>query len=405
MKFLKIIGLLIIIAIAFEAGVIYQKRQPAVELNNPSNPGKDVVVGITVRAAHPQRRDMRRVIRATGTLEPVDKADVYAKVPGDITEIHAEEGDKVLKGQLLAKIDDRELKLAVDRAETALSQALVSSGNMESTLNRNRRLFERGLISEQEFDSLRTQHRVAKQQVQSARTALEQARLKLSYSEIRSPLEGTVTRKDCELYRKVSSAERLFRVAILDPLRVRVRVTEKEVSRISVGENPVTLEVDALSDTKGGGEFTGDLSFVGPVVDSRTGTVEVRVRVSNADGALTSGMFSRVYIQTDVHPATKVVLKQALLGEEGAHYVFVVRPGDGNRPVAHRVEVKAGISDDKYAEILSDKPSFSDWVIVEGQNLLSEGDRVVFAGSSEEGEPMPKGFTPAASLGSEAENP
>jgi len=405
MKLFKVIGFFIVIAIVFEAGVIYQKRKPAVERDNPYDPGDGGAAGITVRVAHPEKRDMREVIRATGTLESVEKADVFAKVPGEITRLYVEEGDTVKKGRLLAKIDDRELRLAVKRAKTMLAQARVSSSNMESTLGRNRKLFERGLISDQEFEALQTQYRLAKQQVESARVALEQARLKLSYSEIRSPMRGTVTRRDCDLYQRVSSAERLFQVAVLDPLRVKVRVTEKEVSRIKVGENPVTLEVDALADTARGGRFPGKVVFVSRVVDSETGTVEVRVRVPNTDGMLIPGMFTRVFIQTELHPRTKVVLKQALGGEEGAYHVFVVRPGEDGSRVARRVEVEAGIADDKYVEILSDEPSFSDRVVVEGQNLLSEGDIVVFASPAGEGRPASGGFAAGAPPGKEAPNP
>jgi len=375
--------------VAFGAGTYYQKWKQSSAGNNP---GHEVSASVTVRVAQPQRRDMYETVRTTGTLEPIEKADMFAKVPGDIVAVHVKEGETVDVGKLLAELDDKELKLAVKQANATVRQARVNYRNLSRTWERNKQLHDEQLISEQQYEQVRAQYRVAASQVRSARVALEQARLNLSYTKIHSPMAGIVTRRNCEKHQKVSSAERLFEIAGLDALRVKVRVTEKEISSIKGTKRPVRLRIEALKDTSLDREFEGNLSFISPVVDSDSGTVEVRVDVPNADGLLTPGMFTRLVIETQFHPRTRAVLKQALLGEESAYYVFVVRPDEKGRPVAYRLDVKTGLAEEQYVELLGNEPTESDWVVIEGQNLLNEGDSVVFA-SPEKGEPVPTGFT------------
>ncbi|GEM_PF-1966260 len=395
MRFGKIFLVLLLVFLAFEAGVIYQKRKHSAKGDNSGNPGHESAGGITVRVAQPVVRDMYETVRTTGTLEPVEKADIFAKLPGEVIAVHVEEGDRVETDQLLAELDDKELKLAVKQAKAALRQANVNYRNTSRTWKRNKELFEEELISVQQYEQVRAQNRVAASQVQSARVALEETRLNLSYTKIRSPMAGIITRRACDKHQKISSAERLFEVARLETLRVRVRITEKEIAAIKGTQRPVRLRIEALKDTPLDREFAGNLSFISPVVDADSGTVEVRVEVPNVDSTLTPGMFARLVIETKLHPGAPAILKQALLGEEGAFYVFVVGPDDKGRPVAHRVDVKTALADETFVELTGDEPGRTDWVVTEGQNLLNEGDAVIFA-SPEEGEPAPTGFSLAS---------
>jgi len=394
MRWVKIAAFLVGAALIFQIGVLHQKRNRNKETDSSDKIKDDRPMGVTVRVRKPQIRDMYETVRTTGTLEPLDTADIFAKLPGDIIDVMVQEGDVVEKGRILAKMDDKELNLNLKQAQSAYRQALVNYRNFEGMWKRNKKLYEEDLISEQQYEQVTAQYRVAKSQVKSAKVVVSEARLNLSYTKIKAPISGVVTYRNCEKFQKISAAEKLFEVSKLDTLHVKVRITEKELPDVKATRRPARIRVEALKGTELDRDFVGNVSFIGPVIDSSSGTVEVRVETNNSEGLLTSGMFTRVTIETRLHLSATAVPKQALMGEEGDYYLFVARPDENGRPVASRVDVKTGLSDDYFVEIVGGKIQPSDWVVTEGQNLLNEGDALFFA-SPEQGEEAPTGFSPS----------
>lgn len=398
MRYFKIAVIIVFALAVFRLGAYYQQRKPADELANPTGSKKqEASVGVTVRASKPETRDMYETVRATGTLEPIYKVDVYSKVPGDILEVLVEEGAHVEKGQTLTNIDDKELSLNVQQADVNYKQAQTNLKNIKATYERSKSLYKDELISAQQYEQIEAQYRLALGQVKSAKVMLQQAGLSHSYARIAAPMSGVVTFRDCENNKRISQANRIFEVSNLDVLRIKIRITENEIPAVRAAERPVKLEIEALKNSEAPKEYEGKITLISPVVDSSSGTSEVRVEVQNTDGSLTSGMFTRVVIETKLHEQTNVIPKQALLGEEGAYYVFIVKKDANNKLKAHRVDITTGLADDNFIEITGGEITDTDDVVIEGQNLLNEGDAVVLASAetgAATGEAAPGEFSP-----------
>lgn len=379
MRAFSFLIIVVLLALSFYGGTMYQeKRMNAVGRNGTAMFSEQT--GVTVLAVNPVRRDMFETIRATGNLEAVNRMEVFSQVPGVIKKCLVKEGQTVKKKQIMAKLDDRELKLNNRQAYAALRQARVNEDNLKETLERNEELYDDQLISDQQIEQLRAQYQMARAQVKSARVAKDLARLNLSYATIKSPMGGTVATRNCELNQRVTTADTIFEVAELGKLRIRIFVTEEEVHRINTGARPVRMKFDALEGRSEKGEFTGKVVFISPVVNPDNGTVEVRIESANPGNVLTEGMFGRLTIETNLHENTLAIPKQALVGEEGHYQVFVAKTSStDNTSTAHKVDVVTGIADADYVEILDGSIDTETLVIIEGQNLLGEGDPIVFA--------------------------
>lgn len=379
----KLVLVILVLTIGFAGGVFYKART----INrgkNPIHPDFKRSIGVTVRVEKPIRKDMFETIKASGNLEAINKVEVISQIPGIIESCLVREGDEVKKGDVLAKLDDDEVALNYRQAQTALTQALVNKENLAQTLRRNEELYKDQLISDQQIEQIRAQYALAESQVKSARVALDMAKLNLSRATIRAPMSGKIAMRNCEINQRVTGAEPLFRIADLSKLQVKIYVTEDDVHRIEKEKRPVRLTFDALRGGQYDRVYEGRVTFISPVVNPESGTVEVKVEVTNSEGVLTEGMFARLVVETALHANALVVPKQALIGEEGRYEVFVAIQKDGeDKFIAHQVDVKTGISDDTYVEITTGDIDENSLVVVEGQNLLSEGDIVVFASSME----------------------
>lgn len=377
MKIIKILGVILVFLVGVIIGVEYQKdvTAKALKVANDAKIAK-TSGGVTVRAEKPLRRDMIESIRTTGNLEAVDRVDVFSKLPGVITECFVVEGAPIKKGDVMAKLDSREFQLNLRQASSAMNQAVANRDNIRATLERNEQLYADQLISDQQIDQLRTQLKLAESQVRSAKVAKDLASLNLSYATVRAPMDGVVAVKNCEMNKRVTTADNIYEIAAMGNLKVIIFVTEDEVHRLKAGDHPVKISFDALKGTPSEKQYDGKVVFISPVVNPDNGTVEVRVEVVNPDGALTEGMFSRLVIEVGRIPNAMVVPKQSLIGEEGRQQLFVAKEGQGGTLTAHKIDVVAGIEDAEFVTIESPEITDATLVISEGQNLLSEGDRV-----------------------------
>lgn len=379
----KFILFILVLALGFAGGMLYKSRTTK-HSKNPAGSSNQRYTGVTVRVEKPIRKDMFETIKASGNLEAINKVEVISQIPGIIESCVVREGDEVKKGEVLAKLDDDELTLNYRQAQTTLTQALVNKENLAQTLKRNEELYKEQLISEQQIEQIRAQYALAESQVKSAKVALDMARLNLSRALIRAPMSGKVAMKNCEINQRVTGADILFRIVDLGKLEVKIYVTEEDVHRIEKEKRPVKLTFDALRSGQYDKVYEGKVTFISPVVNPDSGTVEVKIEVANPERILTEGMFARVVVETALHQNALVIPKQALMGEEGRYEVFIaVKNDDKDTITAHRVDIKTGISDDTYIEIISEKIDENSLVIVEGQNLLSEADFVVFASPME----------------------
>jgi membrane fusion protein (multidrug efflux system) len=328
---------------------------------------KDEVPAVPVEVATTQRAEMAAVYTGTAPLEADRKAFVMPKVQGEIRQVLADEGKHVRAGEVLARLDGDKLRL-----EVALNEATMRK--LERDYNRNLELQQKGLISAVSLDNL-------KYELEAAKANWELARLQLSYCDIRSPIEGTVTQRldvvkvgntVTPVGGVIESGESsLFVVEDLDTLMLRVNVPERELAKLSVGQ-PAQLSFDAVPNKT----FEGRISLISPYVRAETATFAVRIRVTGSEGLLRPGMFARVAIIYERKPDALQIPRTALLDGDGPPKVFVVQGGKA----AERA-VTLGLSNGAWIEVTNGLKD-GEQVVVVGQGAVKPGAAVRVVNSS-----------------------
>jgi membrane fusion protein, multidrug efflux system len=306
---------------------------------------------IPVEVARPERGEMLAMYSGTATLEAEADAEVIAKVGGEVRRILVEEGDRVRAGQLLAQLDDRQLRLEAAQTRAALAKA-------ERDFNRQVELNKKGLVSAGAFESL-------KYDLDNHRAADDLAQLNLSYSAIRAPFAGVVAIRHVKLGQELAVGAPLFRVTDPTPLRANVFVPERELARLKPGQ-AATVAADALS----GRTFPAHVKLVAPTVDSTTATFKVTLQVDDPQGALKPGMFARVGIVFERRAETLTIPRVALLEGDGSSNIFVVNAGK-----AEQRTIKTGLSSSGRIEVV-DGLQGAEQVVIVGQNGLKDGNPV-----------------------------
>jgi membrane fusion protein (multidrug efflux system) len=286
---------------------------------------------------------------------------VVAKVQGEIRQILVDEGQRVREGQLLARLDGDQLRLQVALAEATMRK-------LERDYARNTELQAKGLVSAIAIDNL-------KYELEAAKATWELARLQLSYTDIRSPIAGTVTvrAERVKIGNTVipaggviaTSDSALFVVEDLDSLILRVDVPERELAKLSVGQL-AELSFDAVP----GRRFAGQIALISPYVDAETATFGVRIRVTETGGLLRPGMFARVAIVYERKPDALQIPRTALLDGDGPPKVFVVHDGKA----AERA-VSLGLSNGAMIEVVEGLKD-GEQVVVVGQGAVKPGAAV-----------------------------
>ena len=312
---------------------------------------------LPVRAEAVKRGEISAYIQTHARLEAERWVQVIARTSGEVIDLRVEEGDRVKAGDLLALLDPEEAKLRRRQAQVAVEQA-------KSANQRTQALFERQLVSEEEFDA--TAH-----QLESAQVALSEAQLNLDYTQVRASISGTVMQRNVELGDLINANQPAFVVADLQPLLARIFVPEKRMGQISQGQE-AEIAIDALPDQR----FTGRVRMINPGVDPQSGTVKVTLEVPAGNGALRPGMFATVRLITQRRPNALIIPKKALVLETDEDDVFAL---DSN--TVRRVPVKLGLVDGDRVEILSGLEE-GRMVVTVGQESLKDGAAVRLAGQT-----------------------
>jgi len=314
---------------------------------------------IPVRAEAAVRLEISKSVLKNTTLEAERWVDVRARRQGQIVQILKEEGDPVRKGDVLAELDSDDARLQVTQMEVAYLDAKRNYARVE-------KIFKSNLMSEEQFES-------AKTQLDRSSAQLDQAKLDLSYTRVTAPISGIVTMRGVEIGNVVTNNQVVFSVADFDPLLARIRVPEKEIGKIEVGQMArITVETEVEK------AYSGRVKMISPVVDPESGTIKVTVEIPSRTSILRPGMFASVNIITETRPRALVIPKKALVLEGEGNQVFVMEKGEGGSK-AQRRRVEIGFSDSDRLEIVSGVEE-GEMVITVGQDGLRPGADVRMVG-------------------------
>jgi len=290
-------------------------------------------------------------ITSSATVDTEQQVEVFSKATGICAEMIVEEGDKVSKGQTLARLDDSQPRLAE-------IQARVNRDKLAASLKRAEQMLKDDLLSDEEYEEVRYRFTAADAEWGMARIRLED-------TVITAPISGTVARRNVRLGMNVNPSISLFRIVDFESLITTVFVPEIDMRNLGIGQK-VIVTADAVPNT----EFEGQIKRISPVVDPMSGTVKVTVDLSGTSHELVPGIFIRVKILVDVHENAVILPRRALLKEEERAHVFVVKDG-----LASEVELTTGYADGDRVEVLQGLEA-GDMVVVDGQSRLRDGTMV-----------------------------
>jgi membrane fusion protein (multidrug efflux system) len=295
--------------------------------------------------------DISAVFSGTANLEAEEEATVVAKVSGIIKKLYVEEGLYVKEGQILARLDDEQRVFRLNQARAELNKS-------KNEYERNQELFDKNLISADEFDKVKYEY-------EAKSAAYDIAELELNYSSIRAPISGIISERYIKVGNMINTNEPTFRITDFDPLNAVVFVPERQLSKLAKGQR-VEINVDAVPEHK----FDGHIERISPIVDPNTGTFKVTIEVRDPYRKLKPGMFGRVNIIYDTHLKTLLVPKEAVLTEDKETAVFVIRD-----TIAFRHLVRCGYTNATHLEILSGLEQ-GDTVVTIGQSSLKDSLKI-----------------------------
>ena len=272
---------------------------------------KELKVTYTTETA--QKQDITTSITATGTIEPVTKVEVGTQVSGIIDKIYVDYNSVVHKGDVIAELDKTNLKSELTSAESNLANAKSNLNYQTSNYNRYRQLYEKGLVSANDFESARLTYEQARQQCVVQEQNVQKAKTNLGYATITAPIDGVVLSKEVEEGQTVASAmttPTLFIIAQdLTNMRVIADIDEADIGGVREGQR-VTFTVDAYPDDV----FNGLVTQVRQeaTTESNVVTYEVVISAPNDDLKLKPGLTANVTIYTSEQKGVLAVPTKAL---------------------------------------------------------------------------------------------
>jgi HlyD family secretion protein len=246
-------------------------------------------------------KQLELIVEASGAIEAISAVEIKSKASGEILYLGAEVGDLIQKSEVLARIDQRTPSNTLSQTQADLDVAIVRLGNADSQLKRGIELHKAKSISDKAFEDIQEQHATAKAQLVRAEVFLENAKIALDDTLVRSPIKGTVIFRPVEIGQVITSPTAavgggtlLMTMANLNQVRVRAVVDEIDIGKISLDQE-VTLRVSAFRDKK----FTGTVSKVEPrgLDVQNVTTFPVLIDIENKENLLLLGMNTEVEIE------------------------------------------------------------------------------------------------------------
>lgn len=327
---------------------------------------------VAVRVGRVLVKTVPVTVEVVGTVEAYNSVPVLPRVTGQIVKSHFKEGQSVAAGELLFSIDsapfDQKLKEAAGQLAVNQSKLKFSKAQAE----RFTFLLERGAISRSECDKSQSEAVQLEQTVESDKAAVEQARLNLSYCEVRAPVSGRAGSFLADQGSVVEAFKtRLVQINQIQPAKVVFSVSEKYLpdmkSLMSHGARAVSVSIPGTALKCDDGR----ISFLDNAVDQGTGMVRLKAEFPNKDTLLWPGQFVRVVVLIANLPNAVVAPAEAVQANQTGSYVFVVKADD-------TVELRPVTVDRAYGPlaVVSRGLAAGEIVVTDGQNKLKGGRKV-----------------------------
>ena len=332
--------------------------------------GADAAMPVVVATA--SREDVPIQVQAIGWAEAYATVTIRPQVEGQLTEIHFTEGQQVKIGDLLFTIDPRPFVAALRLSEANLLKDQALAQDAEREANRVTDLFTKNMAADRERDQARANSDAVQAQVQADQAAVENAKLRLEYCTIRSPIGGRAGARLVDVGNIVEANKTaLVTVNQISPIFVTFSVAERHLSLLKQQMQAAPLTVETRFADEPSDPIIGRLAFVDNQVDMLTGMVRLKAVFPNEDHRLWPGRFVNVALTISKKQDAVVVPTSAVQTGQRGTFVFVVR---GDSTVEMRpVSVGANVHE---RTVLSEGVQAGEVVVTDGQLRLTPGAKV-----------------------------
>jgi membrane fusion protein (multidrug efflux system) len=320
---------------------------------------------VPVSAGLVTRKNLNSYLVLNGVVEPERKVEVFSRLAAYVKEIEKEEGDYVKENDVLALLDDTEIKISYEQARIALEQAKLALDEAEANYTRNKELIKRELISEQEYQTQEAQYKQRQLDYANRQEDFKNLELQLNYTKVRALSEGYITERMIEVGGRVTANQQLYTIEDFKPLLIRVYVPTTDAIKLREG---MTAEV--TTEVLKGKVFSGLVKLINPRIDVQTGTVKVTIEVYDDTLRLRPGMFVEVRIVIGMKENVLVIPRKAVLYKQNKTFAFVL-----NGDQASQREINLGLTEEDYVEILGGLKQ-GETIVVVGVDGLKDGQRV-----------------------------
>ncbi|WP_083631203.1 efflux RND transporter periplasmic adaptor subunit [Labilibacter marinus] len=336
-----------------------------------------------VKTESPIVKDVALYGEYVGRVKAYRHVEVRARVEGFLEKRLFSEGKKVQDKEVLFIIDPSQYEARLNASRAKLKQSRAAAAKAQRDVDRLQPLYEQNAASRQDLDNAISALELEEASIAISAAELQQSELELSFTKVRSPLNGYVGEREADigalvggsgisLLTTVFQADTVFisfSLTALDYLRSKQRnvdISQSDSTRKWKPTITVTLADNSEYPIKGIVDFTN------PEVDTETGTFEVRAELANPDMALLPGQFTKVKLLLDVVESALVVPRKSLIIEDGGAYIYVMRSDS----IAEKRFVEIGQDFDN--EIIIERGLIAhDKIVIEGQHKLSPGIKML----------------------------
>ncbi|WP_163340207.1 efflux RND transporter periplasmic adaptor subunit [Desulfopila sp. IMCC35008] len=283
-----------------------------------------------------------------GSIEPWTDLTLLAKISGTIEEVFIQEGDRVQKGDVIARIEEADYRIAIDRAKAAYNLA-------KADFDRDKSIYTKGMIPTADLESRKTG-------MQTAKADLEKAELQYSRCKITAPMDGVIERLDAKVGLQLSVGDPIARILEIDRLKGVIGIPESDVSAIRTLD-AVDITIQALDDMM----LTAKKHFLSPAPGSIARLYDLELEIDNLSGKIMPGMFIRADIVKRTVKDAIAIPFYSVISRNNEQFVFIEKDG-----IAEKRDISLGIMEQWMVEIPEG--------LKEGERLIVEGHRDIESG-------------------------
>lgn len=277
----------------------------------------------------------------SGTAKAGDEIELSFRSNGIITEMNAEVGQKVKKGDLIAKLDNVQANLAYEQSVSALNSAKSAMNTTKSNLDRIKSLYEKGSNSLSDYESAKNSYQSALDQFESAKRNKSIQASQINYGYIKAPKGGVIALKNNDLNENVSAGQVIAVLNAGKDINVVVGLPENVINKVTSGME-TTLSFSAVENTT----FKGEVIEVSPVVDPNSATYPVKIDIQDPTAAIKPGMATSITFDFSGGDKTidnTLVIPVKAVGENGdGNFVFVIESEDGKTGQVKKRKIEIG---------------------------------------------------------------